>query len=700
MPRVIVALAAFALVATSCGTSSDDSEGDAIESDAVPLECEIERYPCSLPEVPIEILERSDTLSDEVLDMFAGGASTEAVDTWLNEQEGMVEVESDDDALRFRLDGGRGTWILRSSSFGSRSGPGAASSVQPRPRLAATNLYHVVGPESKDKQALVLSPFLWDFGASDDGELVAGILSGTKGYEGGVQFVFNETANATSVNVSSFTGWTGFDVIHVVSHGTRLCNETRCRAAIAATALVGETPQGQGMEISALIAPLNQRGLELAKGEGPTRGLTLAIPIVLLTADFFRGQYEDGLKDTLIFFNACEIFGDQATDLGDAIRGDSSVFFGWSEIVDSNSAKAAAELLYTELSAGGYPAEVAFERVGVLRIDARLGGQLKMGKRSGNEDLRIRDVVELLDPVTGELLSSASEVDIIGEVADGEPDEVPFSVLIDGMTAEFAPDSTLHLSVNGAEIDPIPVSDGQVNDKDQWLLTGVAPLGFDLEEDTEVTFKARVELHSGGESTDETPALAVGGPIMGRVWHMDATTILADVAGSGLVAFATLTLEFEEGQDNREPHPRYVVTGGTVTRPPRSGGSGGCTYSGPGATFEVTPAMSPANPSGSAAPSVLIFDTTLTPVQYRGVLYTMGPDDLVLQDCSAIGEGYGSNTISYGGNDTWMSVAGSDNLTVTGRKIIDATVDNGTGYTLTFTITRQLAATPSNGTGE
>lgn len=700
MPGAIVVLVGFALIAAGCGTSSDDTEGDAIETDAVPLECEIERYPCSLTEVPIEILERSDSLSDEVLDMFGGGASTEAVDTWLNEQEGMVEVESDDDAVRFRLDGGRGTWILRSSSFGSRSAPAAGSSIDPPSRMASASLHHVVGPESKDKQALVLSPFLWDFGSSDDGGLVAGILSGTKGYEGGVQFAFNETANSTAVNVGSFTGWTGFDVIHVVSHGTRLCKKTPCRAAIAATALVGDAPQGQGVEIRELIAPLNQRGLELAKGEGKTRGFDLAIPIVLLTADFFRAEYEGGLKDALIFFNACEIFGDQATDLGDAIRGESSVFFGWSEIVDSDAARAAAELLYTELSEGGYPAEVAFERVGALRIDGRLGGQLKMGERSGNEDLRIRDVVELLDPVTGELLSSASEVDIIGEVADGEPDDVPFSVRIDGMTAEGAPASTLHLSVNGEAIDPIPVSDGEVNDKDQWLLTGVATLGFDLEEDTEVTFEARVELHSGGESKDETPALAVGGPIMGRVWHMDATTVVADAAG-GLVASATLTLEFEEGQDNGEPHPRYVVTGGTVTRPPRSGDPGlGCTFSGPGATFEVTPAMSPANPSGNSAPSVLIFDTTVMPVEYRGVIYTNGPDDQVVQDCSGIGDGYGSNTISYGGSNTWMLVEGEDHLTVTDRRTIDAAIEYAAGYTMTFTITRQPAATTAKGTEE
>lgn len=110
--------------------------------------------------------------------------------------------------------------------------------------------------------------------------------------------------------------------------------------------------------------------------------------------------------------------------------------------------------------------------------------------------------------------------------------------------------------------------------------------------------------------------------------------------------------------------------------------------------------MSPANPSGNSAPSVLIFDTTVTPVEYRGVIYTKGPDDQVVQDCSGIGEGYGSDTISYGGNDTWMLVDGVDHLTVTDRRSIDATLEYAAGYTMTFTITRQHAATPSNGTAE
>jgi hypothetical protein len=92
--------------------SGNDQDGNLPPAVNVELECEVEGYPCTLAEVPDEILERSQFLADEALAMIESGASMDEVRAWLDEQDGMVDIMSDDLALRFRLEGGRGTWIL------------------------------------------------------------------------------------------------------------------------------------------------------------------------------------------------------------------------------------------------------------------------------------------------------------------------------------------------------------------------------------------------------------------------------------------------------------------------------------------------------------------------------------------------------------------------------------------------------------
>ncbi len=691
MFRSLTTLVVVALVTAACSSGTAESPQDSPAGAPTPLECEIEEYPCSLSEVPIEILERSDTLSDDVVDMFESGSSSADVDTWLNEQEGMAEVESDDDAVRFRLDGGRGTWILRTGAFATRSAPGAAAARRSVGRAATGPLFHIAGPDVEEKKAVVLSPMLWDFAEADDGPSVAEILAGTRGYEGRVEFLANESTDVTNVTVDSFKGWKDLQVVHVVTHGTRLCKIAPCRAVIAAQLVRGDGPGGEGVITEALKhQELTDRGLEIGKAEG-SRGLELELPlaVVLLTADFFRDQYSGGLDDTLVFFNACKTFGAEATDLADAIRGNTSVFLGWTGSVEVNAAFSAAVALYEDLSEGGYPVEVAFDRLDGLEFDG-YGSQLLFGKRADGDGLRIRDVVELLDPASGELLSSSTTINIIGEQGDGEPDSVPYAIQIDGMTKELAPSVTLHVSINGLEIGPQAITNGESNDKDQWIVRGEAPLGFDIEEDTTVDFRAWAELHSGGESDDQTTATVTGTePIMGYTWILESTVSVDHNGGRILESTATLTLEFEEGQAWDEPHPRYVVTGGTAAYGDRNASAFGCTYSGGGLSFDVTADMSPSNRDEGFTLNALTFDTTLTPVEYSGVIFTKGPDDSVVQDCTALDpETYGIDTISYGGNATWLFVEGRDHLAVQDRALIIGTSQPSTGSFFEFTITR------------
>jgi hypothetical protein len=331
-PGILVA-AVISLAMVACGSDSDPvppSDTPPVDTTSE-LECVLEGYPCSLSEVSIEVLERSDALGDEVLAMLEGGASAAEAASWLREQPDMAEVQSDEHAVRFRLEGGRGTWILRESAFGIPDTNGAAVSVAlsaPDPGLTVSS---IVGEEKEQKKALVLSPFLWEFKEWDDGGAVTAILAGTRGYENRVTFQSTPPQpDSSKVSLDSFRGWGEYQVIHVTTHGKRLCDEAGCRATISLGKLEDVLPPGPGSK-AAKLQSLKELGVVHQKSEKK------GYEYLALTADFFRKAYENkvGLDDKVIFLDACQTLGSQATDLGDAIRTSTSVVFGWDEAVYS-----------------------------------------------------------------------------------------------------------------------------------------------------------------------------------------------------------------------------------------------------------------------------------------------------------------------------------------------------------------------------
>lgn len=673
--------AGIAVTAVACGSdSSGPGPGPGPGGDAT-LECEDRGYPCSLAEVPIAVLERGDALGDEALGMLDGGASTGEAAAWLDDQADVAEVEWDDVAIWFRPEGGAGIWILREGAFS----PEAASGVVPSAHTGHTARQsllarHVVGPDSEEKKALVLSPFLWQVGGLDDGPSVAATLSGTRGYENRVSFRANDQQSSANVGLDGFMGWDEYQVVHVTTHGKRICTDAGCRATIVAGTLESALPAGPGTKAEKLHE-LAHQGVSYAKGE------KTGLEYLVLNADFFRHQYPAGLDNTLIFFNACQSFGPQATDVVDAIQGNTSVVLGWTETVYVVDATAAAVALYEALSEGGYPAEVAHERIGDLKVGEAVPGQnspqLRVSERPAGGDLRIRDVVYLLLPGSDQILTASDRVPIDGTQGDGVPDAAPYLVRVDGVEPQLAADMVVHVSIDGVEADPVPLTSGQVDDEDRWLVSGTMPLSYDLEEEKPVTFRTWVTLHSGGESRHETGATLSGEePIMGTVWELEAVHTSGWTGGiphTPYTATAHLTLQFAPGQSPADPHPRYLVTGGTVTYD-YNHTYFDCTYSAPAITFDVTEEVS--------LESRLDFDATMTPVRYTGLIYTQGPEIQVVESC-----GDGSSTRTQRAANTWLLVQPGEARTVSAdRRSVVGTyrTEAGNGFFIEsdYTITR------------
>lgn len=685
--------AAFLLLNACSGDSPASPADDGQPTDQEPLlECGSAEHPCSYSEVPIEVIQRTLELESDALDMLAEGATTDDVAAALEAQADVAEVQSDGFAVRFRVDGGRGMWILREGAFATRSRPNEISShaaprgSPPNPGPGGgTPARVVVGPESDPKDALVLSPFMWEFGVEDDAAEVAAILSGTRGYEGRVTSRANADSTSTNVDIGSFLGWTDYDVVHFTGHGKTVCNdsETVCRTQITVGLLdnfLPDEPESRAEKIQAL----QDMGLEISVGE------TTGREYVVITADFFREAYGSGLQDTFVFLNACQTFTSQTSDMVDALGGSSSVVLGWSAPVYADEAEAAAVKLYEQLSDWGYPAKVAMMKLDGLETGTawmQFGApELKLRPRTDGQDLRIRDVVTLLQPSGSQELGPSDQVPILGSAGDDEDDEVPFKVRVEGVEEQFAGEMMVHVTADGVAADPVPLSSGTANEMDQWTVSGSVPLGYDLEDDRSVTFAARATLHDGGESDHEVAATVTGGePIMGYEWVMEATNVYKyseSVPATPHVSTANLTLTFEEGQAPGEPDPRYVITGGTVTYD-YNHTYFDCTFSAEPVTFEVTDEI--------AGTSALVFHTSTSPVTYTGVISTRGPEFQYQRAC----EDGDSSTGTHRATDAWLVYdsdepqpvsADRESITGTYRRVTDVFIGDfivESNYTIT-----------------
>ena len=568
----------------------------------------------------------------------------------------MAEVVADDDALRFRVTGGPPIWVL-----GERALPDQAAAAPVRVASAAAApgwlrpqqpvLATVTGGAAAQRSALVLSPMLWDFGDSDDGAPVSEILGATRGYEASVTYQSNATAGSTEVSIDDFGRWGDYDVVHVSSHGTRICDAGVCRAVIIATLFTGALAD---------LPERGQPGVEIIKSVKKHR------TFLGLSAAFFREEYPGGLQDTLVFFNACETYGagspaDRATDLGDAIRGTTSVFLGWSEVVDSESATLAAVALFQGLSQRGLTVGDAYEGIGELKVDQHPEGKhglLSVSERQAGGDLRIRDVVSLRSGSSGAMLQAGESVAIEGEVGDGQPDAVPYRLQVEGVDAADAAAGIVHVSAAGGEAPPAQVGSGTVVGPGIWSFEGSITLDHDVVAPEAVDLRAWLELPEGGSSEHDVGALLVGPPPFASAWKGTATYV-SKLTFDGRVtvrATAELTFTLSPGQDAGAAFIAYQLTSGTMTWQITGTDSEGCTSVSP----VVTVAFAPEPASGEIS-----LDMSGSPLEYRASAnVTAGPEVEVTQTCPTK-----TNTYTTRANATFILASSDEDRTVVGDRI-------------------------------
>jgi hypothetical protein len=540
-----VALAAAFIGAGLAGCDSnpsraqDDPDGPG-NGGTAGLACTEKGFPCDLADVPMDLLETGESLADEVLVRLEAGEGTEAILDWLLGQEGMAEAEGDETVTVFRLDGAPPVWILRAASLAHNLQAAAAEAAATVPHLplgftalvdaaqaplsgvATTGTSKrpadgssvpnvVVGDEPESKSALVLSPFKYQFGESDEGESLTDLLVATRGYAGNVVYKKNETPGSQQVTLADFQNWAGFDVVHLSTHGNTKCNATGCSQLISTGVTYGSIE-----ELLELTTEFQGIGAYQTKIEGST------VSAISLGGDFFANKYPGGLENTLIFFSACRSFGNfngqPNSEIADALQGTTSVFLGWSDVTKSSTASSASLAFYGALADDGLEAAAAYRTLGSLGISIGVykgieyTSELILGLRPAGGDLRIREIVTLLDPLTAEMLEDGHSVVIDGATDDGVADRLPYRIRVDGVREENTGRFDVHLTVGGGDpLDLSLVANGEKVDEFAWEITGLAELGFDALEGQEVDLRAWADLPDQGISEHAVSVALTGG---------------------------------------------------------------------------------------------------------------------------------------------------------------------------------------------
>lgn len=607
--RAALVSVGIAFAVASCGAGSAD-ETTGAGSDAI--ECGSADHPCALSEVPIATIRRTLELGEEAGAIIRDGGTTADAAAMLESENAMADVTHDDDALRFRLDGGRELWIYANDTEGARSGVGGASTA-PAAIPHTPVLGEVVNHDREAKSAIVLSPSLYEFGANDEGSAVAAILGGARGYEGRVTYLANETKTSGVIGISTYKNLDHYDVIHISTHGAVLCADdgSGCEGSLQAFDFAAISNSLPGTTAEEKVKAITEKGVALGF-DAKTKALG-----VILLADFFRTYYPaGGISDAMIVVSACETMAPGGADLVQAMTGPNSVYVGWDADVRSDYAAEASKALHTHLAVGGYTADDAYDEVGALTTPPD-GAVMRIFNRATDADVRIREVVRLLDPATTEPLTSGTAVDVDGVAADDIDDAVPWAVTVDGVKAEDAPSTNLRITIDGVEISRA-VASGTRNDSDQWLLEGTLDLGYDLKENTAVDIEAVVELAEGGES-DDLSSIELITEVEGS-WSLQVDYTFTDIHdGESSVkstGSAYLVLEPAETQlfDDRT---EYVVVGGSATVD-HNYATTLCIQTGPVLSWEVTPEL--------AAGSTVTVDMSQSPPVMWAFVQIEGPE--------------------------------------------------------------------------
>lgn len=542
----------LALLLTACGTPSPTKSRNA-------LECERLGYPCSFAEVELAVLQQSLDLADEVAALLLAGGSVDDAMELLVEAPGMASVEGNDDAVVFRLEGGRPTVVNPQVDVplfgeGNLLTPlSLAGSLQPQ---------RVVGGGG-DKSALVLAAFPFDFAGADSAAYVAALLDSTPDYAGRVTYKASPDAEHPAVAIDDLLHLDEYDVVYLTTHGGKLCTDKKATLKPLSGALA---PSGQGggpgdCRTDFLLQRFHGTAADLRAIDHP--GVVLyhgsRFRSIAVTADFFRHHYPNGLGDTLFVLLSCSTFDDDFTP---SLLGSETVYVSWDGMVDGGHAQATATLMEHMLLRGLTVAQ-ALAEVGDDGFDPAHGGRLRAaGDAPG---MRIRDPMKVFEGFSGDELPSLQDIAVVGTPDDGQNDSILLYADVLGLLDEDLSGARVRVSVDGADRLSGTVAElGERGEDTQVRLTLEVPLRRDAAAGERLTIAVRLDLPEGGSVMAVGQPHVIGEENLGLLWEAELVTVIEPFDSTLGIARLQASVDFlrDDTQPADEPNPVYRMVGG------------------------------------------------------------------------------------------------------------------------------------------
>lgn len=359
-------------------------------------------------------------------------------------------------------------------------------------------------PEREYKKALILSPFLDEFKADDDGLVAYNYLKENKNYKEGITFLKNRKSIE---DILIYTTFADYDLVHLSTHGRKFCinpitkkkdysgemvfeiddftEETFALedifdendALTVFDAITGEEQDTNynvfldNISCSTLIQTGIEHGLDfknlerfiefLEDPDSNAPHLVFGWKKIHLKASFFS-QY-GVLNDKLWIFSACEM--GQKDDLVQVMQNThkNGSFLYWSNAVNPKDAYKAFDKFYENLAKEGLDIENSFDKI-PDELKSNLESSIDVRKESeyheiaATTDLKLlasekpRHAVEIVDlrhPITGLQLVDGNLLPIAGDFGDEKQERIPLKLQLIGYKKHEFEKMTLSIKTDG-----------------------------------------------------------------------------------------------------------------------------------------------------------------------------------------------------------------------------------------------------------
>jgi hypothetical protein len=305
--------------------------------------------------------------------------------------------------------------------------------------------------ERQQKKALILSPFIEEFGKNDDGLIAYEYLKKNRNYKDNITFIKDK------FTLNDYLSFGEYDLVHLSTHGQVFCNRIKYFKEGKVEIVSGgdsnfchtiiSTNIKHGIKSKEINERLKKKVLKKYGGEFEGH-IAFNTEAIYLTGTFFDSTYKD-LEDKIWIFSACET--GIRSDLYESIKRihTNGHFFSWLYSVNSGDAYKAFNKFYENLISKGLDVEKAYDNIPIeLKEDlpSTLPDTSKDTIETTTSLLHLQtddprhgiEVIDMLNPENKNLIEQNDFYPLVGDFDDGKDETLNLKVKLIGYTqAEF-----------------------------------------------------------------------------------------------------------------------------------------------------------------------------------------------------------------------------------------------------------------------